>query len=52
VNAAETEVILVTAKLVMVRYRNALVAILARASRDGQCDIARIAAVALREVAG
>lgn len=45
----ELQATLVTAKLTMVRYRNALVAIVARARKDGLADIERIATVALRE---
>lgn len=46
----ETQATLVQAKLAMVRYRNAMLAIEYRArSRPGQEDIARLARVALRE---
>lgn len=42
----ETQALLASAKLTMVRYRNALQAILGRADDP---EIARLAAVALRE---
>lgn len=45
----EMQAALVMAKLTMVRYRNALAAIQARARSDGQADIERIATVALRD---
>jgi hypothetical protein len=45
----EMQATLAIAKLTMVRYRNALMAIRQRAAKDGQADIARLAAKALRE---
>ena len=42
----ESQALLVSAKLTMVRYRNALQAIL---GRTDQKDVARLAAVALRD---
>jgi hypothetical protein len=45
----EMQALAVAAKLTMVRYRNALQAIKARARDSGDPYIARLAAVALRE---
>lgn len=45
----EYQTMLVSAKLTMVRYRNALQAIRAMAAASGQARIERLASVALKE---